>query len=76
MKIIYYGTREAMVSEVAAFDPTVNGTVSVDNARYLVLPSSDNGDYDTIEAKTIDDALEIVNELKEYYTDAEVCKIE
>lgn len=46
MQTVFYGARDAMVAEVAAFDPATIG-IPARECRYLVLPTGDSGDYDT-----------------------------
>lgn len=63
---IYIGVREAMVAEVAAFDPTVACGISRREAKYLVMPIGD-ATWDTSWAPNRVDAKSIAREMAAYY---------
>lgn len=43
---LYWGPREAVVAEYAAFDPVTAGCVAPKQAKYLMLPYNGKGDFD------------------------------
>jgi hypothetical protein len=63
---IFAGPREAMVTEVAAFDPVAHDIVSADRARYLIMPDGD-AMWDTDYAATKREAREMARELAQAY---------
>ena len=72
MEKVYYGTREAMINEVAALDLTECGVLEKD-CKYLVLGTSSAGDYDTEGFSNLRDARNEARHLAEIYNATMCC---
>jgi hypothetical protein len=66
IEAIYVGTREAMIAEVAAFDPMALHGMTPARCRYLSMPFGDaqwDTEYYATKAEAIADAKALAREL-------------
>ena len=69
---VYYGLREDMIAEVAAFDPS--GFVAARQCKYLVMPMGD-AQFDTEWFASRKEAREQARYIATHYAGCKVCSV-